>query len=136
MGHDTKRQIVGDFAQDACLKFGHQEGAATSPWHHFAFKPCKEARSALPNNYSTIKELREHGSVVLFNCGCTLNKVVKQRDFVGPIVIGGIVVIAFVLFMGWYSQGLTPEQIESLKAKRDAIALPVAEPHKKKKWAQ
>ena len=67
-----------------------------------------------------------------------LDKVVKQRDFVGPIVIGGIVVmIASVLFMGWYSQGLTPEQIELLKAKRDAMALPVAEPtHKKKKWAQ
>ena len=66
-----------------------------------------------------------------------LPKVVKQRDFVGPIVIGGIVVIASVLFMGWYSQGRTPEQIELLKAKRDAMALPVAEaPHKKKKWAQ
>ena len=67
-----------------------------------------------------------------------MNKVVKRRDFVGPIVIGGIVVIAFVLFMGWYSlQGLAPEQIELLKAKRDAMALPVTEPpHKKKKWAQ
>jgi hypothetical protein len=64
-----------------------------------------------------------------------LPKVVKQRDFVGPIVIGGIVVIASVLFMGWYSQGLTPQQIEMLKARRDAMALPVAEP-KKKKWAQ
>ena len=73
---------------------------------------------------------------MLFHGNCTLNKAVKQRDFVGLIVIGGIVGIAFVLFMGWYSQGLTPEQIESLKAKRDAIALPVAEPHKKKKWAQ
>ena len=74
---------------------------------------------------------------MLFQLGCTLNKVVKQRDFVGPMVIGGIVVIAFVLFMGWYSQGLTPEQIESLKARRDAMALPVAEPPpKKKKWAQ
>jgi hypothetical protein len=74
---------------------------------------------------------------VLFN-GCTLNKVVKRRDLVGPIVIGGIVVIAFALFTGWYSlQGLTPEQIELLKAKRDAMALPVAEPpHQKKKWAQ
>jgi hypothetical protein len=81
--------------------------------------------------------LRDHASIVLFNWGCTLNKVVKRRDFVGPIVIGGIVVIAFVLFMGWYSQGLTPEQIELLKAKRHAIALPVTEPtHKKKKWAQ
>jgi hypothetical protein len=81
--------------------------------------------------------LRDDASIVLFNWGCTLNKVVKRRDFVGPIVIGGIVVIAFVLFMGWYSQGLTPEQIELLKAKRDAIALPVTEPtHKKKKWAQ
>ena len=47
------------------------------------------------------------------------------------------VFIASVLFMGWYAQGLTPEQIEMLKAKRDAMALPVAEPpHKKKKWAQ
>ena len=74
---------------------------------------------------------------MLFNWGCTLNKVVKQRDFVGPIIIGGIVVIAFVLFMGWYSlQGLTPEQIELLKAKRDAMALPVTEPRKKKIWAQ
>jgi len=64
-------------------------------------------------------------------------QVVKRRDFVGPIVIGGIVVIAFVLFMGWYSQGLTPEQIELLKARGDAMALPVAEPPpKKKKWAQ
>ena len=58
--------------------------------------------------------------------------MVKQRDFVGLIVIGGIVVIAFVLFMGWYSQGLTPEQIELLKAKRDAMALPVTEPRTKK----
>jgi hypothetical protein len=34
-------------------------------------------------------------------------------------------------------EGLTPEQIELLKAKRDAMALPVAEPpHKKKKWAE
>ena len=80
--------------------------------------------------------MRDHDSIVLFNGNCTLNKAVKQRDFVGLIVIGGIVVIAFVLFMGWYSQGLTPEQIELLKAKRDAMALPVAEPHKKKKWAQ
>jgi hypothetical protein len=83
----------------------------------------------------------------------------KQRDLVGPIVIGGLVVIASVLFMGWYShsqitttvettssiakpqstvmEGLTPEQIELLKPKRDAMALPVAEPpHKKKKWAE
>ena len=67
-----------------------------------------------------------------------MDKVVKQRDFVGPIVIGGIVVmIASVLLMGWYSQGLTPEQIELLKARGDAMALPVAEPPpKKKKWAQ
>jgi hypothetical protein len=34
-------------------------------------------------------------------------------------------------------EGLTPEQIELLKAKRDAMALPVAEPPpKKKKCAQ
>jgi hypothetical protein len=34
-------------------------------------------------------------------------------------------------------EGLTPKQIELLKAKRDAMALPVAEPpHKKKKWAE
>jgi hypothetical protein len=31
----------------------------------------------------------EHRAVSL---GCTLNKVVKQRDFVGPMAIGGIVV--------------------------------------------
>ena len=79
--------------------------------------------------------MRDHDSIVLFNGNCTLNKAVKQRDFVGLIVIGGIV-IAFVLFMGWYSQGLTPDQIELLKAKRDAMALPVTEPRKKKIWAQ
>jgi hypothetical protein len=40
--------------------------------------------------------------------------------------------------MGWYlREGLTPEQIELLKARGDAMALPVAEPPpKKKKWAQ
>jgi hypothetical protein len=39
----TKRQIIGDFPQDVCLICGHQEEAATSPWHHFASKPVKEA---------------------------------------------------------------------------------------------
>jgi hypothetical protein len=33
-------------------------------------------------------------------------------------------------------EGLTPLQIEMLKAKRDAMALPAEPPHKKKKWAQ
>ena len=87
-----------------------------------------------------------------------LNKVVKQRDYTGRIVIGCLAVIAFAMFMGWYSktsqpnttlgttksspkpqstvmEGLT-EQTELLKAKRDAMALPVAEPPHKKKWAQ
>jgi hypothetical protein len=88
-----------------------------------------------------------------------LNKVVKQRDYTGRIVIGCLAVIAFAMFMGWYSktsqpnttlkttssistpqssvmEGLT-EQSELLKAKRHAMALPVAEPPpKKKKWAQ
>ena len=59
-------------------------------------------------------------------------------DYTGRIVIGCLAVIAFAMFMGWYlREGLTPEQIELLKAKRDAMALPVTEPpHKKKKWAQ
>jgi len=39
--NDTKRQKVGDFAQDICLISGHQEEAATSPWHHFASQACK-----------------------------------------------------------------------------------------------
>ena len=25
-GHDSKRQMFGDFAQDVCLIYGHQEG--------------------------------------------------------------------------------------------------------------
>ena len=54
--------MVGDFAQDVCLICGHQEGGATSPWHHFASKPVKEARSAPPNNYPTVKELRGHAT--------------------------------------------------------------------------
>jgi hypothetical protein len=86
-------------------------------------------------------------------------KLVKHRDYTGRIVISCLALIAFALFMGWYSktsqpnttlkttssipnpqsslmEGLT-EQIELLKAKRDAMALPVAEPPpKKKKWAQ
>jgi len=79
----------------------------------------------------------------------------RQRDLVGPIVIGGLVEVAFVLFMGWYSkstqtatvettssiarpqstvmEGLTPQQIEMLKARRDAVALPVSQPTPKKK---
>jgi hypothetical protein len=91
-----------------------------------------------------------------------LPKVVKQRDFIGPIVIGCLAVIACVATISWLyaprhtqttttvettssiakpqstvMEGLTPQQIELLKAKRDAMALPVAEPpHKKKKWAQ
>ena len=83
-----------------------------------------------------------------------LPKVVKQRDLVGPIVIGCLLVIVCVATISWLfaprhtqttssiakpqstvMEGLTPEQIELLKARRDAIALPVAEP-KKKKWAQ
>jgi hypothetical protein len=84
----------------------------------------------------------------------------KRNDYTGRIVIGCLAVIAFGMFMGWYSktsqpnttlkttssipnpqsqvmEGLTPEQIELLKAKRHAMALPVAEPPpKKKKWAQ
>jgi hypothetical protein len=49
-----------------------------------------------------------------------------------------LAVIAFAMFMGWYlREGLTPEQIELLKARRDAMALSVAEPPpNKKKWAQ
>jgi hypothetical protein len=59
-------------------------------------------------------------------------------DYTGRIVIGCLAVIAFAMFMGWYlREGLTPEQIELLKARGDAMALPVAEPPpKKKKWAQ
>ena len=85
--------------------------------------------------------------------------MVGPKDLVGPIVIGCLAVIACVATISWlyaprHSQtttmeitssiakpqstvmeGLTPEQIELLKAKRDA--LPLAEPpHKKKKWAQ
>ena len=80
-----------------------------------------------------------------------------HRDYTGRIVIGCLAVIAFGMFMGWYSktsqpntslkttssisnpqssvmEGLT-EQSELLKAKRHAMA--VAEPPpKKKKWAQ
>jgi hypothetical protein len=42
-----------------------------------------------------------------------------------------------ITFAMWVSmEGLTPEQIELLKAKLDAMALPVAEPPHKKKWAQ
>ena len=81
-----------------------------------------------------------------------------HRDYTGRIVISCLAVIAFAMFMGWYSKtsqpnttlettksipnpqssvrGLT-EQTELLKAKRDAMVLPVAEPPpKKKKWAQ
>jgi hypothetical protein len=86
----------------------------------------------------------------------------RQRDLVGPIVVGWLIVIACVVTISWLyaprhaqttttvettssipkpqstvMEGLTPEQIELLKAKRDAMALPVAEPpHKKKKWAE
>ena len=83
-----------------------------------------------------------------------MTKVVKQRDY-GRIVIGCLAVIAFGMFMGWYSktsqpnttlettksipkpqstvmEGLT-EQTELLKAKRDAMALPVAEPPPKRR---
>jgi len=72
------------------------------------------------------------------------------------LVIGALAVSAAVMFMGWYSnssrttatlettssikpqstvlEGLTPQQIEMLKARGDA---PVAEPTpKKKKWAE
>jgi hypothetical protein len=81
----------------------------------------------------------------------------KHRDYTGRIVICCLAVIAFAMFMGWYSKTSQPnttlkttssipnpqssvmeglmEQTELLKAKRDA--LPVAEPQpKKKKWAQ
>ena len=82
-----------------------------------------------------------------------------HRDYTGHIVISCLAVIAFAMFMGWYSktsqpnttlkttssisnpqssvmEGLT-EQTELLKAKRDVMALPVAgPPHRKKKWAQ
>ena len=91
----------------------------------------------------------------LKSCGATA----AHRDYTGRIVISCLAVIAFAMFMGWYSktsqpnttlettksipkpqstvmEGLT-EQTELLKAKRDAMALPVAEPPpKKKKWAQ
>jgi hypothetical protein len=102
---------------------------------------------------------RQHRAVPLQPKG-PLPKVVKHRDYTGRIVISCLAVIAFAMFMGWYSktsqpnttlettksipksqstvmEGLTPEQIELLKAERDAMALPVAEPPpKKKKWAQ
>src|SRR5262245_55600424 len=81
------------------------------------------------------------------------------------IVIGALGMSASVMFIGWYLQhtssttatttttgsvktvnikpqstvleGLMPEQLQMLKAKRDAMALPAAEPlHKKKKWAE
>ena len=60
----------------------------------------------------------------------------KHRDYTGRIVTGCLAVIAFAMFMGWYlREGLTPEQIELLKARRDAMALSVAEPPpNKKKW--
>ena len=79
-----------------------------------------------------------------------------HRDYTGRIVIGCLAVIAFAMFMGWYSktsqpnttlktttipnpqssviEGLT-EHTELLKAKRDAMALSGEPPHKKK-WAQ
>ena len=58
----------------------------------------------------------------------------KHRDYTGRIVTGCLAVIAFAMFMGWY---LRPEQIELLKARRDAMALSVAEPPpNEKKWAQ
>jgi hypothetical protein len=80
-----------------------------------------------------------------------LNKVVKQRDYTGRIVIGCLAVIAFAMFMGWYSktsqpnttlettksipqpqstvmEGLTPLQIELLKAKREAMVAAPAHP--------
>ena len=78
-----------------------------------------------------------------------------HRDYTGRIVIGCLAVIAFAMFMGWYSktsqpnttlettksipkpqstvmEGRTPEQIELLKARRHAMALPAAEPPPKK----
>jgi hypothetical protein len=83
----------------------------------------------------------------------------KQSALVGPIVIGCLAVIALLVWLyaprhtqttttvettssipkpqSTVLEGLTPQQIELLKAKRDAMALPVAEPPpKKKKWAQ
>ena len=81
----------------------------------------------------------------------------KHRDYTGRIVISLLAVTAFAMFMGWYSKTSQPNttlkttssnpqssvieglrgQTELLKAKRDAMALPVAEPPpKKKKWAQ
>ena len=62
----------------------------------------------------------------------------KHRDYTGRMVIGCLAVIAFAMFMGWYSKTSQPNTtFELLKAKRDAVALPVAEPPpKKKKWAQ
>ena len=73
-----------------------------------------------------------------------------HRDYTGRIVIGCLAVIAFGMFMGWYSKTSQPtttlettksipksqstvmegrtEQTELLKAQRDAMALPVAEP--------
>ena len=85
----------------------------------------------------------------------------KQRDLVAPIVIGTLAGIACVATISWLyaprhtqptateettssiakpqstvMEGLTPQQIELLKAKRDAMALPVAEPPHKKKWAE
>ena len=99
--------------------------------------------------------MRQTTSPHLKSCAATA----AHRDYTGRIVICCMAVIAFGMFMGWYSktsqpntslkttssisnpqssvmEGLT-EQTELLKAKRDAMALPVAEPPpKKKKWAQ
>ena len=59
-------------------------------------------------------------------------------DTLKGLALIGTFIGVLVIFAMWVSmEGLTPEQIELLKAKLDAMALPVAEPpHKKKKWAQ
>ena len=96
------------------------------------------SQKVAPSRSAVAQRLKGRAEVVMARQPKGLLPTRKHRDYTGRIVTGCLAVIAFAMFMGWYlREGLTPEQIELLKARRAAMALSVAEPPpNKKKWAQ